>query len=95
VYKKCQDSPLVIEIQKKIVTNEVKALYLLHEAPNIVKVYEVLENFERIYIILEYCPYGDLFDYVKERGKLYIKSNEFVVVVAYQLCICLFFCLFQ
>jgi serine/threonine protein kinase len=95
VYKKCQDSPLVSEIQKKTVNNEVKALYSLRGAPNIVKIYNVLENFERICIILEYCPNGDLFNFVKEKGKQHMKSNDDddnVVVVVVELFVwCLFF----
>jgi serine/threonine protein kinase len=69
VYKKSHE-PLVRDIQQKIIHNEVKALYCLRNAPNIVQMDEVLEDFERIYIILEYCPNGDLFEYIKDKGRL-------------------------
>ena len=35
--------------------------------PNIIKLYDVFENEKYIYIIMEYCPGGDLFSYIEKR----------------------------
>ena len=36
--------------------------------PNIIKLYDVFENEKYIYIIMEYCPGGDLFSYIEKRN---------------------------
>ena len=36
--------------------------------PNIIRLYDVFENIEHIYIIMEYCSGGDLFNYIEKRG---------------------------
>ena len=36
--------------------------------PNIIQLYDVFENEETIYIIMEYCEGGDLFSYIEKRG---------------------------
>ena len=38
--------------------------------PNIVKTYEFFEESGKIYIVMEYCSKGDLFDYLKVHKKL-------------------------
>jgi serine/threonine protein kinase len=48
---------------------EAKLLRLLSH-PGLLKIYEVLEDGAFHYIFLEYCPGGDLFDFVKAAGKL-------------------------
>lgn len=48
---------------------EVAALKdLAHQ--NICRLYQVIETSCRIYLVLEYCPGGELFDYVVQRGRL-------------------------
>ena len=37
---------------------------------NIIKLYEIMETFERIYIVMEFCEGGDLFNYILTRGHL-------------------------
>ena len=38
--------------------------------PNIIKTYEIFEESGKIYIVMEYCSKGDLFDYLKDHKKL-------------------------
>ena len=48
---------------KNFLINEVKySLKLKH--PNIIKVYEVYENEDYIYLVMDLCENGDLFDYI-------------------------------
>ena len=37
---------------------------------NIIKLYEILETFERIYLVMEFCEGGDLYNYILTRGHL-------------------------
>ena len=38
--------------------------------PAFVKLYEIIENSERIYLIMEYAQGGELFDYIVQRDRL-------------------------
>ena len=62
-------------INKKLVTpvdvQQVKSeidILKIAKHPNIIKLYDVFENEQYIYIIMEYCPGGDLFSYLEKRG---------------------------
>ena len=49
--------------------NEFQALTsVMH--PNIIKIYSAFAEANREYLILEYCPFGDLQNYVKKNGPL-------------------------
>ena len=39
---------------------------------------QVLENDTKIYMILEYCPGGELFDYIVDRDRLCEAESRFV-----------------
>ncbi len=45
---------------------EIKILQTL-DHPNIVKYYETYENKEYVYVVMEYCPGGDLFDLITKK----------------------------
>ena len=51
------------------VVREIKILKKI-DHPAFVKLYEIIENFERIYLIMEYAEGGELFDYIVQRDKL-------------------------
>lgn len=38
--------------------------------PNFVQLYEIIENSERIYLIMEYASGGELFDYIVSKDRL-------------------------
>ena len=40
----------------------------ISQHPNIIKLYDIYENENYIYIIMEYCAGGDLFSYIEKRG---------------------------
>lgn len=50
-----------------LVKTEIEILKICQH-PNIIKLYDVFENVDNIYIIMEYCSGGDLFTYIEQRG---------------------------
>jgi len=48
---------------------EIKILKRVNH-PAFVKLYEIIENPERIYLIMEYAEGGELFDYIVQRDRL-------------------------
>ena len=51
------------------VVREIKILKEI-DHPNFVKLYEIIENTERIYLIMEYASGGELFDYIVAKDRL-------------------------
>jgi 5'-AMP-activated protein kinase, catalytic alpha subunit len=51
------------------VLREIKILKSL-DHPNIVKLYEIIENAERIYLIMEFACGGELFEFIVRKDKL-------------------------
>ena len=51
------------------VVREIKILKLI-DHPTIVKLYEIIENEDRIYLIMEYASGGELFEYIVNKDKL-------------------------
>ncbi|KJZ68986.1 hypothetical protein HIM_11627 [Hirsutella minnesotensis 3608] len=48
---------------------EVRLHYLASAHPNVVSIVKVLDEFDGIYVVLEYCPEGDLFLNISQFGK--------------------------
>ena len=48
--------------------------------PNIIRLYDIFENIDYIYIIMEYCPGGDLFSYLEKR-KFKIPEERAAVIM--------------
>ena len=57
--------------------------------PNIIKLYDVFENEKYIYIIMEYCAGGDLFNYIEKRD-FKIKESRAAEIV-HKLCTAVYF----
>jgi 5'-AMP-activated protein kinase, catalytic alpha subunit len=51
------------------VVREIKILKEI-DNPNFVQLYEIIENNERIYLIMEYASGGELFDYIVSKDRL-------------------------
>ena len=60
--------PTVAEMLPQI-RREIEAMKALSHQ-NVCKLFQVIETETQIYLVLEYCPGGDLFDYIDERGRL-------------------------
>lgn len=79
VYKAYEKNTGAVRASKKVLNeniqnydgfmNEVSALKTL-DHPNIIKLYEVYEDKDCVYLVQEYCDGGDLFDYIAENEKL-------------------------
>ncbi|XP_020377256.2 NUAK family SNF1-like kinase 1 [Rhincodon typus] len=63
-----QEEPDRIHIQR-----EMEIMSSLNH-PNIIRIYEVFENKDKIIIVMDYCSNGELYDYVNERRRL--SENE-------------------
>jgi serine/threonine protein kinase len=57
--------------------------------PNIIKLYDVFENEKYIYIIMEYCPGGDLFSYIEKRD--FKIKEERAAEIVHKLCTTVYF----
>jgi serine/threonine protein kinase len=51
----------------ELVKTEIDILKICQH-PNIIRLYDIFENNEFIYIIMEFCSGGDLFSYIEKRG---------------------------
>ena len=58
------------------IEREIKYLKLFSH-PNIIQIYEVIENISSFYIVMEYAPGGELFNYIVEKEKLSEKESSF------------------
>jgi serine/threonine protein kinase len=66
----------VIELKKysssnmEMLNNEIDILQSLHH-PNIIRCYDIFKTPTKCYIVMEYCPHGDLLTYLTKNGKLH------------------------
>jgi len=51
----------------ELVRTEIEILKICQH-PNIIQLYDVFENLDYFYIIMEYCNGGDLFSYLEQRN---------------------------
>ncbi|XP_078448002.1 SNF1-related protein kinase catalytic subunit alpha KIN10-like [Wolffia australiana] len=57
-----------LEMEEKV-RREIKILRLFMH-PHIIRLYEVVETHTDIYVVMEYVKFGELFDYIVEKGRL-------------------------
>ena len=67
----------------ELVRTEIEILKICQH-PYIIKLYDIFENLDYIYIIMEYCPGGDLFSYLKKKN--FILEEDKVAIIMYKLC---------
>ena len=79
---------LVTEVDVQQVKSEIDILKIAKH-PNIIKLYDVFENEKYIYIIMEYCPGGDLFSYIEKRG--FKLKEERASEIIHKLCTAVYF----
>mmetsp|Transcript_106818 Transcript_106818/g.308983 ORF Transcript_106818/g.308983 Transcript_106818/m.308983 type:complete len:318 (-) Transcript_106818:114-1067(-) len=51
------------------VAREIHILKLIRKCRHIIQLYEMIETPRQLYLIMEYAPGGELFDYIVERGR--------------------------
>eukprot|EP00833_Pecoramyces_ruminatium_P006909 jgi/Orpsp1_1/1180941/evm.model.c7180000075187.2 len=66
---------------------EVRILKMLHH-PNIIKLYEVIETTNTIFLVMEYVSSGELYDYLVVHGKMKekearIKFRQILSAISY------------
>ncbi len=64
------------ELNKVRVLNEISILKIVRHN-NIIKLYEVMETPQKIYLIMEYCEKGELFNYIVNKNRLTEKETYF------------------
>lgn len=52
-----------------MLNREIGSMEKLHH-PNLVQLFEVIENFSKIYLVLEFAPGGELYHKISNQGKL-------------------------
>lgn len=57
-----------MDMEEKV-HREIKILRLFMH-PHIIRLYEVIDSPEDVYVVTEYAPCGELFDYIVEKGRL-------------------------
>ena len=57
--------------------NEVRTLQLLRH-PNIVQIFDIFKDSINYYIILEYCPYQQLYHYISDKGRFSEEESKFI-----------------
>ena len=72
----------------ELVRTEIEILKICQH-PYIIKLYDVFENIDYIYIIMEYCQGGDLFSYLQKRN--FMLEEEKVAIIMYKLCKAVFY----
>ena len=72
----------------ELVRTEIEILKICQH-PYIIKLYDIFENVDYIYIIMEYCPGGDLFSYLQKRN--FTLKEEKVATIMYKLCKAVFY----
>lgn len=61
--------------------------------PHVIRLYEVIETPTDIYVVMEYVPRGELFDYIVEKGRLqedearhfFQQVESFIIFLCYSL----------
>ena len=82
------DKKILSPIDMQQVKSEIDILKIAKH-PNIIKLYDVFENEEFIFIITEYCSGGDLFSYIEKRD--FKLTEERAAEIIHQLCTAVFF----
>jgi tRNA A-37 threonylcarbamoyl transferase component Bud32 len=72
----------------EMVKNEIEILKICHH-PNIIKLHEVFENKEKIYLIMERCTGGDLFTWFEKRNFKISEHKAFQII--HKLCTAIYY----
>lgn len=54
---------------QRMLTREIYCMEKLHH-PNLVRLFEVIETLNKVYLVLEYAPFGELAQRISDKGRL-------------------------
>ena len=72
---KIQDNEELERVEK-----EIKYLKILNNHPNIIQIYELIENTKNYYIVMEYANGGELFNYIVKKDYLTEEESSYFFV---------------
>jgi hypothetical protein len=67
--------------QREFQSREIQLHYAASAHPNIVSMLKVIDNLEHTYVVLQYCPDGDLFSNITEIGRFV--GNDYLIRAAF------------
>ena len=67
--------------ERKFQSREIKLHYAASSHPNVVSMLRIMDDPECIYILLQYCPDGDLFSNITEMGRFV--GNDYLIRVTF------------
>jgi serine/threonine protein kinase len=77
--------------QQRFQQREIQLHYRASFHENVVSLVKILETYECTYVVLEYCPEGDLFSNITERGQ-YVGNDHMVKSIFLQILDAVNFC---
>lgn len=77
--------------QLKCQQREIKLHYLASQHPNVVSLLRIMDSPECIYVVMEFCPEGDLFSSITEKGN-YVGNDPLAKSVFLQILSAVQFC---
>lgn len=77
--------------QLKCQQREIKLHYMASQHPSVVSLLRIMDSPECIYVVMEYCPEGDLFSSITEKGN-YVGNDSLVRSVFLQILSAVQFC---
>jgi 5'-AMP-activated protein kinase, catalytic alpha subunit len=64
-----------------MISREIKILKKIRH-PNIIQLYQIIENKDELYLIMEYASAGELFDYIVRNGKVdHVTAAKFFAMI--------------
>eukprot|EP01057_Protomagalhaensia_wolfi_P004082 Protomagalhaensia_wolfi_Nauph_80__4081@NODE_413_length_2567_cov_91_540348_g309_i0_p3_GENE_NODE_413_length_2567_cov_91_540348_g309_i0NODE_413_length_2567_cov_91_540348_g309_i0_p3_ORF_typecomplete_len134_score8_88Pkinase/PF00069_25/3_5e25Pkinase_Tyr/PF07714_17/5_3e16APH/PF01636_23/0_044_NODE_413_length_2567_cov_91_540348_g309_i012541655 len=70
-----------LDMHEKI-SREISILQRLGPHPHIIRLYELLDTPTDIFMVTEYVPGGELFDYIVQKARVSLEDSKFFVSVA-------------
>ena len=71
-----------------LVKNEIEIMKVCQH-PNLIKLYDIIENEEEIHIVMEYCEGGDLFGFLEKRD--FILKEDQAAIIIYKIASAIFY----